>query len=519
MDYGKLYTRKLGIIVAAVTGITVLASLGLWLLFSGLFAGDKLLIVVSWAVGSATIITAMTIVIIKISYAPLKTLADAIVYAGHNTRNNHAPEADKLTIGREMVTALAMQVYDLASMSSQSNSVSDTGVSTDTSFTPTAQPNNLFIDHIALPIIGINQKQAITVVNKTACEFLGHKANEIIGKPLYDVARLSFQSNETFELWLTEKQSTTITATRTWERVRITDADGNPVKQFDLIASFSKDNTSGTETIISIFDHTEKYQHDDQETGFVALAVHELRTPLTVMKGYIEVFEDEVGPTLSPELQGFMHKMRASAEQLTAFVGNILNVARVEENQLVLKLQQNDWASVLKRAVDDLALRAGVYGKHIEVHIAENIPPVAVDQVSIHEVINNLVDNAIKYSGKADKIIISTGVNADGMIETSVQDFGIGIPAAVMPDLFQKFYRSHKSRIQIGGTGLGLFLCKALISAHGGNIWVRSKEGEGSIFTFTIAAYDSVKHERPEGEDGIMRGAHGWIKNHTLNRQ
>jgi signal transduction histidine kinase len=185
----------------------------------------------------------------------------------------------------------------------------------------------------------------------------------------------------------------------------------------------------------------------------------------------------------------------------------------------VLSLQEYSWQEIVKVAVEDLSLRAGVYGIHIETNIAPNLPTVAVDRISVHEVINNLVDNAIKYSNKSDHIVITSVLNSEGFVETSVQDFGIGIPAAVIPDLFQKYYRSHKSRVQISGTGLGLYLCRAIVGAHGGNIWVRSKEGEGSIFSFTLQVFDKVKHEQVDGQDGIMRGAHGWIKNHTLNRQ
>jgi signal transduction histidine kinase len=94
----------------------------------------------------------------------------------------------------------------------------------------------------------------------------------------------------------------------------------------------------------------------------------------------------------------------------------------------------------------------------------------------------------------------------------------MGIPESVMSQLFQKYHRSHRSSAQIGGTGLGLFLSKALINAHGGNIWVRSKEGEGSIFTFTLLPFDQISSEQVAGEDGIIRGAHGWIKNHSLYR-
>src|SRR5690606_9555212 len=107
-------------------------------------------------------------------------------------------------------------------------------------------------------------------------------------------------------------------------------------------------------------------------------------------------------------------------------------------------------------------------------------------------VINNLVDNAIKYSDKADRIAVTASLNSDGLVETSVTDYGIGIPSSVMGNLFQKFHRSHKSSMQVGGTGLGLYLCKAIITAHSGNIWVRSKEGEGSTFSFTLMPYDRM---------------------------
>ncbi|MCA9323852.1 hypothetical protein KC992_01995 [Candidatus Saccharibacteria bacterium] len=514
MQYGKKYTQKLSLAVAIHLVTSVLATLGLWLGLSTLFANDTVLLVASWAISSGAVISLCTYLIVKTSYKPLHTLADTIIYAGHSSRGGVAPETEKLKIGKEMITALAMQVYDLASMSTQSQTITGTSAA---SPMQAVTPNVL--DRVGLPIFGIDPDQNLTAINRAACEYICVKSEDVLGKPFYDAVKLSFQSEETFEIWLKDRQANALNGVRLWERVRTTDAEGNAIKQFDLVASFSKENQSGTETMLAIYDRTEQYKRDDQEISFVALAVHELRTPLTIMKGYIEVFEDEVGPSLNPELTGFMHKMQASAQQLTAFVGNILNVARVEENQLVLKLQENNWSDILKTAVDDLALRAGVHGKQIELSIADNLPSVAADRISIHEVINNLVDNAIKYSGDSDKIIISTTLNSDGMVETGVRDFGIGIPSAVMPDLFQKFYRSHKSRVQVGGTGLGLYLCKAVVGAHGGNIWVRSKEGEGSIFSFTLQPFDKVAHEQAAGEDGIMRGAHGWIKNHSLNRQ
>jgi signal transduction histidine kinase len=104
--------------------------------------------------------------------------------------------------------------------------------------------------------------------------------------------------------------------------------------QFDLASYYNKANPQRIETILVMFDHTEQYSQDDQAMSYVALAVHELRTPLTLMRGYIEVFDEELDGKLDGELQDFMHKMNAAAQQLSAFVNNILNVARIEGDQL-----------------------------------------------------------------------------------------------------------------------------------------------------------------------------------------
>jgi signal transduction histidine kinase len=146
-------------------------------------------------------------------------------------------------------------------------------------------------------------------------------------------------------------------------------------------------------------------------------------------------------------------------------------------------------------------------------------PAVGADHISISEVINNLIDNAIKYSGASKVINIETKVNQEGLVETTVQDFGVGIPSSIMPNLFTKFYRDHRNRAQIGGTGLGLYLSKAIVTAHGGTIWVRSKEGEGSTFGFTLLPYEKLAAVQKAGESDVTRSAHGWIKNHSLYRR
>src|SRR5690606_3806605 len=107
-------------------------------------------------------------------------------------------------------------------------------------------------------------------------------------------------------------------------------------------------------------------------------------------------------------------------------------------------------------------------------------PTVATDRLMTYEVLCNLLDNAIKYSGTSKEINVTSRVNDNGLVETLIEDKGLGIPTNVVASLFEKFHRNHRNRNEVAGTGLGLYLSKAIINAHGGEIWVKSKEGEGT---------------------------------------
>jgi signal transduction histidine kinase len=334
------------------------------------------------------------------------------------------------------------------------------------------------------------------------------------------VLDMLFPSEDTFDQWLKQVKGKFVTATHSWERVRINVLDNHPTLFFDLATYYNKDNPDGIESMLVLFDHTKQYSQDDQAVSFIALSVHELRTPLALLRGYIEAFEDELADSLSPEMKDFMFKMSASAQQLASFINNILNVARIDDDQLELQLHEENWGDIIRSAANTMALRASVRGIQLEYSIGPNIPTVGVDKLSVYEVIYNLVDNAIKYSGKSKRILISTYLSKDGLVETTIQDWGFGIPSAIMPHLFTKFYRDHHNRAQIGGTGLGLYICKAIITAHGGNIWVNSKLDEGSVFGFSVKPYAELAAEIKDNENKeLVRSAHGWIKNHSLYRR
>lgn len=385
-----------------------------------------------------------------------------------------------------------------------------------------AQVHELKTDFVAnslpLPLIVLDKEQTILFANKAAGTYLKREAAEMIGQNVYSVLDMSFPATPTFDKWLEEAKTNKAVATKRWEHVKAAIPAENITRQFDLAAYFNQANPEGYETLLVLFDHTKQYEQDDQGLSFVALAVHELRSPVTILRGYIEAFEEELDGKLTPELTDFMHKMKASAQKLSSFINNILDVSRIENDKLTLKLHEESWPEIVKDAVDDISLRARLQGVEIEVAIADDLPTVGVDKVGIYEVISNLLDNAIKYSGESKKIIISAQLSKEGLVETTVQDFGVGIPVGVVPSLFEKFYRSHRSKEQVGGTGLGLYLSKTIVEAHGGHIWVQSKEGQGSVFGFTVVPYAQLAETSKADNKDIVRGAHGWIKNHSLYR-
>lgn len=496
-----------------LAGLMLLENLALaaWLIGGGYY-GLSVYVLLPGAL--AIIILGVTLGVLAGSHyltQPIRLVWQAVLHLSPTEHDTPAPDLQKIRYGRELLVSLTAQIYQLNNLATSQEAVN--------SLAQANLKNEFVASSLPLPLIVLDKTETITYVNAMACKYLQKPEEDMVGQSVYTLLDMSFPNENTFDKWLAAAKSTSVTATGSWERVRYGLADQSSI-QFDLAAYYNQDNSHGYETMLVLFDHTEQYSQDDQAVSFIALAVHELRTPLTLLRGYIETFQDEFAGKLDDELSTFMHRMAASAEQLAAFVNNILNVARVEDDQLVLELHEENWKEVVEGAVSNFTLRSQVRGIALECQVADGLPTAAADRVSIYEIIGNLIDNAIKYSANSKKIIIRAGLSREGLIETTVQDFGVGIPTSVVPNLFTKFYRNHRNRAQIGGTGLGLYLCKALVTAHGGNIWVRSEEGQGSTFGFTVLPYSQLAEEQKSGHNkDITRSAHGWIKNHSMYRR
>ena len=449
----------------------------------------------------------------RVAKIPLKALGDGILHLSPTQTPASAPQTDQLSVGNQFVTSMVFQLYEFANVQQNTLLAEHRREAT--------QSSNI-LTRLPLPLFVFNKQQAVTFASDSAINFTHRPSAELFGKPIFEALDLEFPSDFTLESWIADCAANKITDNAYWRRVRVSFKDSpGEYRQCDMEGFYNRDNPTGIEYIVTLFDRTEEYAQDETALSFIALAVHELRTPLTLMRGLIEVFQDELEGKLDPEMTKFMDRLRASADELTAFVNTILNVARIEENQLAVKLGEENVGELVKHATSDMASRAKAAGKEVSLDIADNLPSVAADRMTIYEVLCNLIDNAIKYSGKSKGVVVKASLTKDNLVEIDVIDKGVGIPTSVLPTLFEKFHRNHRNRDTVSGTGLGLYLSKVIVNAHGGDIWVQSKEGEGTTVALTLQSYSQLADEQKagRGNEAMVRTAHGWIKNHSIYRR
>ncbi len=179
--------------------------------------------------------------------------------------------------------------------------------------------------------------------------------------------------------------------------------------------------------------------------------------------------------------------MEVEVDKMTQMVQELLELSRVESGQLPLRLSPTSVQQIVNPAVDRLATQAERAELSVQVELPAGLPSVMVDSERMQQVMINLIHNAIKFTPSGGSITISAAQDTarPGMLVVCVRDTGVGIPAANLSRIFERFYKADRARSG-GGTGLGLAIAKHTVLAHGGTIWVTSREGEGSTVYFTL---------------------------------
>ncbi len=224
------------------------------------------------------------------------------------------------------------------------------------------------------------------------------------------------------------------------------------------------------------------------QIGFVANVSHELRTPLTSVKGTVETLRD--GAVDDPEVRDrFLETIEVETDRLIRLVNDLLLLSRADSEALNLQREPVDVADLTRQTADRLAYRAEAQCLDLQVVSESRLPKVWADADRIEQVLVNLLDNAIKYSPEGSIVRVRAAYGSDGMVCVSVVDQGIGIPAAELERIGERFYRADRARSRgQGGSGLGLAIARALVEAHGGRLWLESEEGRGTTATFSLPA-------------------------------
>ena len=221
------------------------------------------------------------------------------------------------------------------------------------------------------------------------------------------------------------------------------------------------------------------------KSDFVSTVSHELRTPLTSIYGFAETLLRKDVLFDEDERRIFVGYIASESERLTAIVDALLNVARLDTGDLHVNLAPMDVRPVLDEVV--AGVKQGDGNDHRFVLDVPSEPlPAEADRDKVRQVLQNLIENAVKYSPEGGTVTVAARRNPDA-IEVRVIDEGIGIPRLEQERIFRKFYRAEAvAQVGGGGTGLGLFIAQGLVAAMGGRIWVDSAEGEGSSFGFAL---------------------------------
>ncbi len=228
-------------------------------------------------------------------------------------------------------------------------------------------------------------------------------------------------------------------------------------------------------------------QHlDEIKDEFVSMASHQLRTPLTSVKGYISmVLEGDAGRITSVQRQ-LLEEAFTSSERMVHLIGDFLNVSRLQTGKFMIDQHPIDLAKVIGQEVESLQTTAKAHDLRLEYRAPSYFPTLYVDEGKIRQVVMNFIDNAIYYSREDSAITVELSV-IDGNGVLQVHDTGIGVPKSEQAHLFSKFFRATNARKQRpDGTGVGLYLAKKVVVAHGGTVLFESVEGEGSTFGFRL---------------------------------
>jgi PAS domain S-box-containing protein len=334
----------------------------------------------------------------------------------------------------------------------------------------------IIFDHEA-KIVGFNPA-SVAITQYTVAEALGQPFTRIVktisveGTDMANVSPIKRALQEGVTITKSEQLVESRTGGRIW-----TELSYSPI--FDDAGNV----TSG----IAIIRNTQKDREVEEiKSDFISIVSHELRTPLTAIKGFLSMVLKRDFGDLSDKQSHFLSRVYQSNQRMIDLVEDLLESSHIESGKINLTINPIAMEGIVADVVAEEAGKAAAKQILIKVNRRQRLPLVLADETRLHQILINLVDNAIKYSLPEAEVRIDFKTRGDELV-TTVTDQGVGITSSQFDRLFTKFGRIYNPMsVQAGGTGLGLYIVKNLVESHGGRVWVTSREGRGSRFSFSL---------------------------------
>jgi two-component system phosphate regulon sensor histidine kinase PhoR len=331
-------------------------------------------------------------------------------------------------------------------------------------------------------VLAVDSEERVISINRAAARLVGGNVAELTGRSLQEVIRNADLRRLAMQA-LASEESVEDDIVLRGEDDRILQVCGTSLRDV-------KGRSVGAVLVLHDVTH---YRHlENVRRDFVANVSHELKTPIASIKGFVETLLD--GASENPDdAKRFLRIVARQADRLNQIIEDLLSLSKIEQSEQEgnLPLEEGPIRAILEAAVADCQAAAAERDIRINVSCDESVV-ANINARLLEQAVDNLLDNAIKYSDPGEEVLITARALA-GEVLISVTDHGCGIDRDHLPRLFERFYRVDKARSRkLGGTGLGLAIVKHIVQAHGGKVFVQSTPGKGSTFTIHLPAVKST---------------------------
>lgn len=347
--------------------------------------------------------------------------------------------------------------------------------------------DEVLLNNIGDAVVAIDTNRRVIFINKVAADMIGWRHEEVVGKKWgTDMPGVVDEQGSPIPR---DKRSVQA-AWETGHSMHVShyyyirrDGSRFPVS-ITSTPIFANNRITGA--MIVFRDVTREKEIDKMKTEFISLASHQLRTPLSAIKWYLRMLLDgDAGPLVDRQRE-FVDIINESNERMIILVNDLLNISRIESGRIIIEPEPTNIRELIESVIRELQMKMHEKEQIFTLTIPDNLPQISIDAQLVRHVYMNLLTNAIKYSPVKGHVGLTVSLTDENIL-SCVSDEGYGIPETERHKIFQKFFRaSNILKYETDGTGLGLYLAKAIIDSSGGRIWFDSKEGVGTQFWISL---------------------------------